>query len=165
MPSPNQTGRRAGVPNIKDEELTFFLNLVEEELPLGPAKWERVGTLYNAWAERNNFPTRNLKTLRKKFQALVRKGISKPTGDPTLPPLVRKAKQVFRALGNIAASETVDDAMSSDDDETERVLDANERNIELEGTDSKQRTGNYSLMYCLFYGKKNLHEIQMIVRT
>ena len=72
-------------------ELDSFLDLMEEILPLSSQEWERVETLH-----RVNFPNEDhtRESLKRKFQELYRTKI--PTGDPNIPPHIKRAKEIQR---------------------------------------------------------------------
>ena len=84
----------------KSDEIDLLLSLVEERLPLGGNEWDTLSLQYNVrramdlqWA-----PERDPDSCRTKFKTL--KNVKKPTGDPTCPPNVRKAKRIRRATDN-----------------------------------------------------------------
>jgi hypothetical protein len=93
----------------KDQEVKLLLNIVEETLPRGQQEWLTVVTEYNqrriAWmAERDEEQIRN------KFKAL--RNTKKPTGDPTCPPNIRRAKQLMHLIERRCSVTTMDDSDS-----------------------------------------------------
>ena len=80
-------------PGFSDEEVTALLDIIDEILPNSPNSWERV-----AVSHRNLFPDlkQNTKSLKRKFESLYNH--KKPTGDPTCPVAVRKAKQIWEEI-------------------------------------------------------------------
>lgn len=89
-----------------------LLSLVEQILSLGSAQWDDVHYAYN----RNlpaEWPQRDSESLRRKFYAL--KNAKKPTGDPSCPPEIRRAKHVFREIEDKCS------VLQLDDDEQETI--------------------------------------------
>ena len=80
-------------PGFSDEKVAAHLDIIDEILPNSPNNWERV-----AVSHCNLFPdlTRNTKSLKRKFKSLYNH--KKPTGDPTCPVAVRKAKQIWEEI-------------------------------------------------------------------
>ncbi|KAI9990531.1 hypothetical protein PInf_018085 [Phytophthora infestans] len=102
-------GRGRGFTTPQVERL---LSLVEQILPLGSAQWDDVHYAYN----RNlpaEWPQRDSDSLRRKFYAL--KNAKKPTGDPSCPPEIRRAKHVFREIEGKCS------VLQLDDDEQETI--------------------------------------------
>ena len=66
---------------------------IQEVLPIGPLDWEKVVQMHN-----DQFPNmaRDLQSIRRKFNKLQASRI--PTGDPTCPPAVRRAKRIHRDI-------------------------------------------------------------------
>lgn len=100
MPSSSSNGR-AGSRNYTDGELDILLDIVEALLPTGELEWESVAAEYNKIISAK-FPTmsrrmvRDCDSLRNKFKGL--RNIRKPTGDPTCPPTVVRAKRIQKAI-------------------------------------------------------------------
>ncbi|KAF8471316.1 hypothetical protein BDZ91DRAFT_781090 [Kalaharituber pfeilii] len=65
-------------------------------MPTSPEAWEDVRARYQEYAASANRAERGLASLRKKWSTLINS--SKPTGDPTCPPDIRRAKQLYREL-------------------------------------------------------------------
>ena len=80
-------------PGFSEDETAALLDVIEDILPNCPNDWERVTE-----AHRISFPDlkRNIKSLKRKFEALYNH--KKPTGDPTCPVIVRRAKQIWEDM-------------------------------------------------------------------
>ncbi len=77
------------------ESVTRLLDLSEEILPAGPNEWNQLAAAFNF----NRPPLivgRDEDSLRNKFKAL--KNVRKPTGDPTCPPDVKRAKRIQKLI-------------------------------------------------------------------
>jgi len=90
--SSQQQNRKRGM-NYTPCEVDFLLDLVEEHLPLGGQMWEQVLNEHNS-----AFPqtSRDLASIKKKFQDLHKKKV--PTGDPSIPPDVLRAKRIHQKI-------------------------------------------------------------------
>lgn len=84
-------GRNYSAANTK-----HLLDLVEEIEPCGFDEWNEISMKYNAHFGGKAGENRSGEDLKNKFKAL--KAIKKPTGDPSCPPDVRRAKQLQKAL-------------------------------------------------------------------
>ena len=73
--------------------------------------WQKVLTTYLGVAVDNNWPMRDMDSLRNKFKSL--KNSRKPTGDPNCPIDVKRAKSIQRLIDNSS------DTVGFDDDEEE----------------------------------------------
>ena len=110
---------RRGVSFAKTE-LDYLLDVLEEILPIGPMEWEIVETKHNAIFEEKQ---RTKETLKRKFQNLYLTRI--PTGDPTCPPHVCKAKLIYElkkqkcdiSVGNDNNSDIFSDSDDKDPDD------------------------------------------------
>ena len=80
-------------PGFSEDETAALLDVIEDILPNCPNDWERVTE-----AHRISFPDlkRTTKSLKRKFEALYNH--KKPTGDPTCPVIVRRAKQIWEDM-------------------------------------------------------------------
>ncbi|KAF9009731.1 hypothetical protein BDQ17DRAFT_1348745, partial [Cyathus striatus] len=78
---------KARQPNFGNQEISKLLKLVGEYVPIGGKGWERVALLYNVWAEKGGFKSRDHRSLRDKYNRLLKEALSKPSGeterDPT----------------------------------------------------------------------------------
>jgi hypothetical protein len=89
-----------------------MLNLVEASLPRGPDEWERIVVLFN---ERHNTDW-CIDRIKGKWHQMLK--VRKPTGDPTLPPYIKRAKQLrARIEERVWAGNT--DAMQIEDGKEE----------------------------------------------
>ena len=79
--------------SFKKDETLSLLDLVEELLPVSPQEWDEVTNLHL-----QNWPDleRSKDTLKRRFQSLYLKRA--PTGDPSIPVEVRRAKQIIQEI-------------------------------------------------------------------
>ena len=91
---PAVAGRRQGKSNYSGAEIEHMLDILEEILPIGTDEWQAVEDQHNIDGVYN----RTALNLRKKLYALKNKKM--PTGDPNCPPAVRRAKHIFRDIGD-----------------------------------------------------------------
>jgi hypothetical protein len=90
--------RNRGSKYLQDE-IDSFLNLLEDNLPIGPQEWDDITEAHNNIVVSKN---RDSSSLRRKFNELVQS--KKPTGDPFCPPHIRRAKQIYKMI--LAKSES-----------------------------------------------------------
>ncbi|ETL84226.1 hypothetical protein L917_15914 [Phytophthora nicotianae] len=108
-------GKNSGNTNYTMNEIDRLLDLVEQALPLGRDEWERLGANYNAGRSRGS-PEREFESLRRKFKVLY--STRKPTGMPDMPPHIKRAKELKKAIdGKANVVELDDDADDDDRDE------------------------------------------------
>ena len=90
--APIPPSRRRGF-QFRAEEIDDFLEVVETYLPISAQNWQTV-----ADSHLENYPReqRTAESLRRKFQEISRR--TGPTGDPTCPPYVIKAKAINQQL-------------------------------------------------------------------
>lgn len=110
-------------PGFTKEELKNFLDLMEEVVPIGPQQWETV-------ADRHleSYPDqgRDTSSLRTKFNRLV--SATPPTGDPSCPEEVRRAKRIYKLIEEKAdASQLLDMDEIGLDSDKEQSTDGNEK--------------------------------------
>ncbi|KAI9986240.1 hypothetical protein PInf_025160 [Phytophthora infestans] len=103
--------KSSGSPNYKLAGVARLLELVKDRLSLGMDEWKRLSDAYNlsrvrGWAERD------YDSLRRKFKALY--GLRKPTGEPNMPPHVKQAKLLKKALDEKASVVKMNDAADKD---------------------------------------------------
>lgn len=113
----DKVGRGA---SYKSADVAVLLDLVEEMLPLGQSDWDALTLQYNGKVSN----PRESDQLRRKFKAL--KNVSKPTGDPTCPIEVKRAKRIHYLIEGKQdvqefVEEDVDDDSSKEDLNTEEV--------------------------------------------
>jgi len=117
---PQRRGRRAGVSNYTPEESNKLLDFIEEVLPLGKNHWVDVTSRYATWAEETGRCARDHDALMDKYRKLSY--TKKPTGDPSCPSDVRRAKRIARQIlskaqaVSLGASDSDSDADKSDDE-------------------------------------------------
>ena len=87
--------------NFSPEEVDCMLELIEKHMPLSASQWQKVVDEHMM-----RFPTtdRDIDGLRRKFNALASKKI--PTGDPFIPPDVKKAKKIRNDLSKFSGLKT-----------------------------------------------------------
>jgi hypothetical protein len=90
------------------DEIKAFLDLMEDNLPIGPQEWDDAT---EARADRFLFKNRDSQLLRRKFNELVNS--KKPTGDPNCPPHIRRAKLIQKRI--IAKSDSGGGSLNNDD--------------------------------------------------
>jgi hypothetical protein len=90
------------------DEIDAFLNLMEDNLPIGPQEWDEVTEFH---AERFLLRNRDSQSLRQKFNELVNS--KKPTGDPNCPPHIRRAKLIQKRI--IAKLDSGGGSLNDDD--------------------------------------------------
>lgn len=111
---------RTGSPNYSDEDIEKLLDIVAECEPIGNNDWCLVAARFNEYATDNEKATRDTESVKCKFDRLA--NTKKPTGDPSCPSPVRKAKTIARAiLGKVNAISVGDE--SSDDGGEDGILD------------------------------------------
>ncbi|PXF45932.1 hypothetical protein BWQ96_04293 [Gracilariopsis chorda] len=93
---PKQKGGKstAGRGNgFSKTEVDSLLDVLEEHLPIGAMEWDKVARIHSS-----RFPStqRNADSLKRKFSSLHRQ--TGPTGDPTIPQEVKKAKAIREAM-------------------------------------------------------------------
>ena len=98
-------------PGFSEDETAALLDVIEDILPNCPNDWERVTE-----AHRISFPDlkRTTKSLKRKFEALYNH--RKPTGDPTCPVSVRRAKQIWEDMRRAMDFSDAEGEISFDED-------------------------------------------------
>eukprot|EP00521_Asterionellopsis_glacialis_P006012 CAMPEP_0195282058 /NCGR_PEP_ID=MMETSP0707-20130614/1107_1 /TAXON_ID=33640 /ORGANISM="Asterionellopsis glacialis, Strain CCMP134" /LENGTH=286 /DNA_ID=CAMNT_0040341009 /DNA_START=79 /DNA_END=939 /DNA_ORIENTATION=- len=96
-------------------EVSGLLDILERTVPIGNDEWE-----YVAREHQLNFPdkARDATSLKWKFMQLYRKRT--PTGDPTCPPEVRRAKRVLVEIREKAECDAFEESVSDDLDDTDQ---------------------------------------------
>eukprot|EP01032_Pedospumella_encystans_P027774 gene27774-31374_t len=82
-------------------ETEILLDVIEEWLPAGPQMWDNACINYNRELkeradEIGTFPQRDLDSMKTRWKIL--KNAKKPTGDPTCPPDVKRAKRLWKSI-------------------------------------------------------------------
>ncbi len=129
VPGPGGRGR-----GFTGAEIDNMLAEIEERLPIGQTEWDLVTSELN----KSSFPPRTTDAIRRKFNTLHKTRI--PTGDPSIPADVRKAKSIRLALqgkagiinGALLEAEELD--VGVEDDEADPPNDADDNNNNTEGT-------------------------------
>ena len=94
-----------------EAEVDGLLDVIEELLPIGPNDWDRVTERHCTY-----YPGlgRTRESLKRKFASLYNH--KKPTGDPTCPATVRRAKRVWERIKE--EMDVSEGEQSNDDDDT-----------------------------------------------
>jgi len=115
---------RSGVINYSSEECTALLQCIQAVLPIGNEQWQMVAELHgNQYSHCN----RTAESIRRKFSALA--NVQPGSGNPTVPPLILRAKQIREAINFKAGvtdadvSDFFDDAQDVDDNLLEGAVD------------------------------------------
>ena len=77
--------KNQGYTNYSSTEVKSFLDVLEQQLPIGPDQWQEVADIH----EQNGYKHRDAYSLRRKFNTLHKKTC--PTGDPHMPEDVKQA--------------------------------------------------------------------------
>ncbi|KAJ3525542.1 hypothetical protein NM688_g8387 [Phlebia brevispora] len=110
---PAKRGRRGGVANYREEEVSRLLDFAEAFLPTGAKGWAAVGAQLRAWARQTGYPERTNKSIEAKYKQLVR--TTKPTGSGECPPNIERAHQIEDMINNKIGSRELDDEDIVDD--------------------------------------------------
>jgi hypothetical protein len=107
-------GRKSGAQNFSPEDKEFLVTLLEEIRPIGPEQWEQIVSRYNSeYADPNERTSRDKDGLRTQWYKMLRS--AKPTGDPSCPDFIRRAKRLNREIQDEIAMTGVDDDQSASD--------------------------------------------------
>ncbi|KAI0564370.1 hypothetical protein FGB62_26g214 [Gracilaria domingensis] len=87
---------RQGSTNYTVNDIDLLLEIVSELEPTGANGWARVAQQFNDDITDADKAFRTAESLKDKFDRLIH--VRKPTGDPTCPPFVRRAKQINRDI-------------------------------------------------------------------
>ncbi|KAE9278043.1 hypothetical protein PF001_g25351 [Phytophthora fragariae] len=110
--SPFKMAKLTGSSNYKASEVSRLLVLVSKHLPLGKDEWERLVSHFNVNRVRGE-ADRDYESLRRKFKMLY--STRKPTGVQEMPPHIREAKLLKKAIDNKANVVVMDDGGDEDD--------------------------------------------------
>jgi hypothetical protein len=94
MSGPKKVPKRGS--NYSNDEITCLLDLIEEKKPIGQ-DWKEVEEEHNGYYPDTQ---RDVDSLKRKFATLY--GSKMPTGDPSCPPVVRRAKRLAAMLSSDA---------------------------------------------------------------
>jgi hypothetical protein len=101
-------GHKAGAQNFSEEDKEFLITVLEDVRPIGPEMWEQVMGRYNEeYATPNQRNVRDKDALRTQYYKMYK--TSKPTGDPTCPDYVRRAKTLKREIEDEIAMVGIND--------------------------------------------------------
>jgi hypothetical protein len=130
------------------EEIDSFLNLLEDNLPIGPQEWDDVTEAHN-----NIFVSKNRdsSSLRRKFNEFVQS--KKPTGNPICPPHIIRAKEIYKMIlaksesgGTVLEDEEIgfdvgdDDNLNEEDADTTSVFEPQNLLPALERTTTRNNS-------------------------
>ena len=90
-----QAGGRVYRSNFDRAEVNSMLSATEVHYPVSSFAWEKVTELHNRTEPGYN---RTFESIRRKFQAIYR--MPAPTGDPTIPAYVQRAKALHREIAH-----------------------------------------------------------------
>jgi hypothetical protein len=108
---------RGRVKNYSDQEVDYMLKCIRCVLPLGHEMWERVAELHGVhWP----MQARMAESLKRKFHSLANQ--QPGTGNPNIPPLVAKAKEIREAI-NVSAGVTDVDVTDFFEDQDGGLMD------------------------------------------
>jgi hypothetical protein len=101
--------KRGSGPRFTQAEVTYMLETIEAQLPIGQEEWEEVASIHS-----EVFPTQNRDPLsiRRKFMSLCNK--RQPTGDPNCPAEVRAAKRIRRLIEHQSDATNLQDGDEAD---------------------------------------------------
>ena len=109
-------GRQLGKSHYASEELEQLLHIVEHVQPISSNMWANVGERYINWAIESGWHLRDGDVLKQNFDKLA--NTHKKTGDPTFPPLIRKAKLIPRDILGCASLACIGDSQMDDGQNT-----------------------------------------------
>lgn len=131
-PAVTTKGKRSGVVNYSQCDIDEMFAIIEEIEPIGANDWAAVAKEFEEWAKENGRPIRDATSLKAKFDRFA--AVKKPTGDPSCPPNVRRAKQLAREIMSKTCS-----AVAGQDDEEDDIIDVEEyEEGEASGTKRKR---------------------------
>lgn len=143
-----QVAKRAA--RWKPEEIEHLLDMIAEWLPGGPNQWENVALNYNRQLKDPTkfdvvYRQRDVESMKVKFKNL--RNMAKPTGDPTCPPDVKRAKRLWREIEEAwevigGSEEEGEDELEEEDedefDEEEGDNDDDEEEMEDAGNEEEE---------------------------
>lgn len=131
-------------PGWDEEEEMWLLDAIEEFTPINPAEWEQVKTTHDV---RFSGKRRNVKSIIRKFTELAR--TAEPTGDPNIPPAVRRAKEIREMItektdGTTGSPDPAEQlAEDEDDDEEENGAQVLNTSGEINLDDDSSEVANF----------------------
>ena len=130
-------GRKNGSANYTTADVDALLDVVEDVEPIGAQEWAIVSSRYNDWAATSGRPLREQTSLKIKFDKLC--SSKKPTGDPSCPPEVRRAKHISREI--LARCNAVSLRGESDSDLEVLELDTASSTVQEDDRDTRNEVG------------------------
>src|ERR1700722_3124874 len=119
-PTKKSRGRAPGATNYTDDDLEALMDIMDEIIPTGEKAENSVAANFKEWAIANERPERDVKSLKKKFNALVR--TEKPTGEGECPSYIDRAHHLYDLMDEKYMTQDVDDndviELSDSDDAT-----------------------------------------------
>lgn len=120
-------GGRNGAPNYADSDIDALLDVVEEVQPIGANEWSLVAAKFEMYATEVGRVPREMESLKLKFDRLS--NTKKPTGDPSCPPHVRRAKRIARDILSRVNAVAVGVDSEGDEENTVDESTVNEVNV------------------------------------
>ena len=120
--------RKPGSKKFSQPEVDLMLTCIQNELPLGSDAWDEVCSQYNILAARKGFCERDVESIKRKFRSGYT--VKKPTGDPSLPAWVQRAKLIQKEINGKAHVQTLgrdDDEQSDEESEDEDFAEEGEK--------------------------------------
>jgi hypothetical protein len=118
-------GRRAGAQNLSFEDKEYLISLLDKIHPLGPEQWENIVPRHNLeYAKPKERSIRDKESLRQQWYRMTK--VSKPTGDPSCPEYIRRAKSLIREIQNEIAMTGIDDDALTDSEHKEDDVEPDE---------------------------------------
>jgi cobalamin biosynthesis protein CobT len=152
-------GRRAGAQNFSIEDKEYLISLLEAIHPLGPEQWENIVSRYNSeYAKPKERSIRDKESLRQQWYKMTK--VSKPTGDPSCPEYIRRAKRLNREIQNEIAMTGIDDDGLTDSEREEDDVEADEveaDDLEVDDLEADDLEDNDSVDENEDTGKENNH--------
>ncbi|KAF8653243.1 hypothetical protein AX16_004071 [Volvariella volvacea WC 439] len=106
-------GRTVGSQNFGMEEIKELLRVVRAVLPIGPSGWLKVGNDYEAWVRtQSNVSSRDVKTLKDKYNRLVREAREKPEAAGPRSEILKNALGIDELIEAKLASPDARDALN-----------------------------------------------------
>ena len=87
-----------GSVNYSTIDISTLRDIFEEDEPFGLNTWATCALQFNSWAKDNKRPHREYESLQKKFDKPA--ATKNPTGDPSCPQTVRRAKHIAASIRN-----------------------------------------------------------------
>ncbi|SJL15306.1 uncharacterized protein ARMOST_18799 [Armillaria ostoyae] len=128
----SKKGHAPGARGYSDEESTALLLLALEARPLGGNAWEAVWMDYKNTAEEKGWSIRDAKSIRAKYDALLKLALSKPTGEAERSAVLELALEVRDAITERAATLDINDPVFQEEEQAQ-----NPEIIEIDHSDEE----------------------------